>query len=211
MQQVFKIYRTIDSCPVWNLDRCIKTNDYRYLAILDYYDELPEIEVSKEIYDKLMLEYIDSSESQKTTNYIKDTTYLMSLRNDLVTISNCVNVLSIEFNAEISVILERYLQKQRLNFKYEHSAECLATCISYLEMLKQKFEMKNTEYEKKYKGESKELDMIEALWFIQKHYKQRLNPKDITVREFILMKKDLENEIKKQNGQNRNKRVSRVK
>ncbi len=79
-----KLYKTLDTIPIWNFDKILTNNDIRYLLKLKDYEKLPKIGPFTQI--KLLKAYTELMNAyQKGTNKI-----LISKRRCLRAISNLV-------------------------------------------------------------------------------------------------------------------------
>jgi len=67
--QSIRLYRTIADLPMWNWEQIKKTSDLRYLIRLDDYDELPEIDVSGDLWDSLQDEFSEKCGMTESGGY----------------------------------------------------------------------------------------------------------------------------------------------
>ena len=59
LEKNYKIYRNIDTLPVWYWDKIQQTGDVRWLVQTDDIEQIKETEQLYEIYDKIYTEYYD--------------------------------------------------------------------------------------------------------------------------------------------------------
>jgi hypothetical protein len=83
---IIKLYLTIYDCPIWNWDKVKKTDDLRYLIRLKDYDELPDAEVSMDVWNDMQGEYMQHFKDMGTSGHYFDK-YLdlqKTLRNEVI-------------------------------------------------------------------------------------------------------------------------------
>lgn len=54
-----RLYRSIDTLPIWNYDRVIKTGDLRYLMKLVDYDDLPIVDIHRSHWERIQTEVFE--------------------------------------------------------------------------------------------------------------------------------------------------------
>ena len=59
LEKNYKIYRNIDTLPVWYWDKIQQTGDVRWLVQIDDIEQIKETKQLYEIYDKIYTEYYD--------------------------------------------------------------------------------------------------------------------------------------------------------
>ena len=69
---IIKLYRSIESLPIWNWDQVKKTDDLRYLIKPKEYEELPEVEVAETVWQTMLDEYSDNFKDIGTGGHFYD-------------------------------------------------------------------------------------------------------------------------------------------
>jgi hypothetical protein len=183
------IYRSIDTLPAWNWYKLKETKDLGYLLKLNDYDTIPEFhtETLAQVYNKIATEIANYSDSNALVVYKEKTAELLNLRNKFNILSDCLIVLSLnEQNSDAEEIVKKYLP----NFK--NIAELKGNVIG----LKKKIEMKYAEYKEKYQdSDEKELDIYEILDKIGQWRQTTIDPRNITVKQYLVMVKSFKTYI----------------
>lgn len=194
----YKYYQSIDSLPFWNYEKTYTTDDLRYLIILDYYDQLPDIKVNPDYWSNISIQAFEVDKSQKSKNYINELSYILRLRNEYNQIVDSCYALSFpsylkeESKKELIAIIEKYVQKNKINYKFNQLTETeyfksICEADNYAKKdLAQLIGIKNDAFTKKYKLENTEkVDLYNNFRAIQKWLGIQLNPRTYTTRQFM--------------------------
>lgn len=197
-----KLYKSVNTLPLWNYIRVVETDDLRYLAILDYYDDLPQIEVDRSIWDGIMLDYFDSLNNQKSRNYIKKYVSLIVARKEILLLTDSLFVLRYKNDKEIIAIVEKILKKYNPTYKYDIAKyyNSLIHAENQLKGLIKKYELNSQSIDKNNNVTNKKVDLYKVIDAVQRYNKIIINPKDITVRQFVSMVQTMNEQINIENG-----------
>lgn len=197
MESKTKIYRSIDSLPLWNYIQVEEKNDLRYLLILDYYDVLPTIQVDPNIWAEIQLQAFEAS-GKKADNYTNELKRLIIAQQEYRQIKDCTFILSYKKDPEIIAILEKILQEYDQKFKINLNSdkEYLASVIEadrQSQGLASDLAIKTKHFNNKYHNleGDKKINYNSIINNLSKYYGYRVKPKEITVREFLSMNADL--------------------
>lgn len=201
-----RIYKSIDTLPLWNFAKVMESNDIRYLFVLKHYDDLPEQNISKDIWDSIMIEYFEHIGGQKTKKYILELSNLIKLRKKYTLITNATYVLCYKKDVELINIVTKYIHtfNTLFEFKQDNDKEYYQSIVEAdrnANSLKDLITMKSMEFESKYKSKGNtKFDLYKVLTAFLKFYKVQIDPKTTTVREFIALQQEMVNEINAQNA-----------
>ncbi len=206
--QSHKIYKSIDSLPVWNFAKVMDTNDLRYLLILDYYDDLPEFNVEPIIWEQIILEFAEHSDPQRMKNYIRDLSALISKRRQYQLIIDSAYFLCFKKDEEIIRILENNIKQFDPIFEFKHTKESGIDEIDYAKSVDKAYEkgrsllssieLKSHEFNSRYANkENVKFDLYKNIDALQRFNKIIINPKEISVKQFIVMNQSMITDLKK--------------
>ena len=149
-----KLYKTLDTIPIWNFDKVLTENDIRYLLKLKDYEKLPKIGPLTQV--KLLRAYTDLMNAyQKGTNKI-----LISKRRCLRAISNLVIEISrTSKNSEKIKTASLLLRGLMIDL----SKEEFINNVDWLETHEQKSLLTHIKIElRKYKTQKEKLDNLKT-------------------------------------------------
>jgi len=196
-------YTSIDNLKLWNFDMISQTGDKSYLVkkragkkTREYPIQLPKIvdERLTEVYQNIADEYLNAiGEFDDRKVQMEIEREILQLRTEYMTIRNCVFSLKLKYDPEIAYVLEEFGysidENQEMEPQFErimHQASNLITQYS--------IEEKNLEFEKEKlsntNGEKKS-SIYDSLIILGKFQGYRLDPKKITVSEYLGIRKSL--------------------
>jgi hypothetical protein len=203
-----KIYRSIDSLPLFNFIKINETDDLRYLIILDYYDILPDISVEDDIWQDILLQVSELNVGDIAKNYIASLKYLLLRRSQLNIITDCIFILNYEVRSDIIEIIEKNIRVYKPDFCFKMSNkieyyDSLRACNKQVEAAAALINMKTSEFNSKYKAKgSSKINYYNILTNMQQYFNRTIDPKSISTRMFFSMLTYMNSEIKKQKVRN---------
>lgn len=212
VQPIYRYYQNIDTLPFWNYEKTYTTDDLRYLIILDYYDQLPDVKVNPDYWSNISIQAFEIDKSQKSKNYVNELSYILKLRNEYNQIVDSCYALSFptylkeESKKELIEIVEKYVNKNKpFKFNSENDIEyfkSICEADNYAKKdLAQLIGIKNDLFNKKYKLENSEkVNLYENFRAIQKWLGIQLNARIYTTRQFLTDNITMCNELSKKNG-----------
>jgi hypothetical protein len=203
-----RVYKSIDTLPMWNYIKVVETGELRYLYVLDYYDELPPQNVDESIWEGICFQYFDTMDSQKSKAYLISYTNILALRKEISVLNDIAFILCYKQSAEIIAIAETIMNKYGV-FKFDvlQPYESIFKIEGFSKSLATKYELKVKEFERKYSSKGAKIDFYDVIDALQRHNKIIIDVRAITVRQFIAMSVSMNKEIIKQNGKTRNRRA----
>lgn len=159
-----KTYTSIENIPVYNFFKMLK--DVRYVCKSE---KLPRYKKKyKEIADKIIEEFEDKTGGGK--EYREKQAYLIKLKRQLLIMNNCLYILSSRNDEETIKMLK----------EVGHNFTTLKRLSSEIKMLKNKIILKQKE------EIQEEIDMYKIISIIERDRGFKIDPKKLTVAEYII-------------------------
>lgn len=182
----YKPYKSIEFCPFWNFFKVLETKDARYILKLKDYEKLPvTLNTWENEFNELSYQYSDAYDTIKSQLQRAKTQKLQEIRLKMCILSNCITILSIQYDTELLEIVSTYYPKV-VGMAREQAINYL---VSQFKGLKTQYNLKSFE---PYQHESKEIDMYEIINAIEQYKGYGLDPHTLTVKKFIAMQKNFE-------------------
>lgn len=179
-----KYYDSCNDLPLYNFIKLLSTKDLSYLVISGKPKNLPEV------WDKVFNEYVQLTGSEKQTQILALTKEVAYLGNKIFMVNSVIYSLRIQYSEELVGVLKKLGFTISLNVKnlkdYERQLDLLSTrlksTISIYEKKAEELKKINSSDDNETNIESQYLGWLTELSKFQGY---RLNPKDITVTEFV--------------------------
>jgi hypothetical protein len=199
-KKFYKVYKTLDFIPVGCFFKILETEDLRYLFRLKNYETLPTITYQpKEIWTKMYNEFLSLSGGFSMFGYISDYANIVNKKELFLRLKHAAFLLSIKEDKELIEIVKQCGYKFDYTHEVEYS-EALLNLNRQLIGLSKIIEKKSDEFVKKYKKNSKPIDIYEILSNFEQYKQRRIDPWTTTMREFITIQKNYKDWVKIQNG-----------
>jgi hypothetical protein len=191
-EHTYICHQSIDTLPIACFFKIIETGDLRYLLRLQDYSKLPE-----NIYDLhkewLMFKKQYAQETKDIgfilVNDIQIDIYILIGRYTFI--KNAIVALAIKEDQEIINIVRKWYK-----FEYHNQDEYYNAIINLqhqLEGIRKRIQLKQHEIIKLTKGESiTEINIYDIMAPLEKHFGFRINPWEMSVKEFLSKKKILQ-------------------
>jgi hypothetical protein len=188
--KIYKTYKSSDYLLAWNFFQILKTNDYRLLLKLKDYERLPKIyfDLSKS-WTNINNEFLQKTDNQQWSVQLLISEHIERLRCDLFKIqSMCIYLLSggVKHKKEY----EQHLVSFGCKFRDDYEQSIVNFLRSSKAGIEKKIELKKLELKQPDNKQTQSIDDMLGQMDMQLGY--HLNLKEISVTQFIALKKALE-------------------
>lgn len=190
-----RIYKSINTLPIWNFFRIIETSDIRYLYKLKDYDQRLPRKTNRlmKTWENILQEFYRAEGSSQYQMYVKEIKKIHELEIDKFVYHNLLFILKHTNNPEAIELLKSY------GIKDENRLERIK---KQLKQTDNKLRMKQADFKENHGTQQVNIDFANIKDQVE-HYKQfYLDPRKVTVREWIGIIKNM-----KKNGQERSNKT----
>ena len=180
-----KVYN-YDNVLAWLFFEALKTNDYRYMVILDDYTELPEVSESKKawlksVFDDIFDVYLESEDSRAYKQRLTTMRRILRLKNNYDIIQNCISILWHQYSEQAHRTIEGLGYKFDVTRYYQSLTEISKRSKNIITQI----EIAEKEVNKK-PGKSMSFDEINDI--IEEVRKYSIDFYKLTLKEWIIKK-----------------------
>lgn len=192
-------YQSCNEIPLYNFIKVLAKKDFSYLVVSGSPKHLDKV------WEKILNEYIELTGSEKQTQMLSLMKEVAFLGNKIFLIKSVEYSLRIQYSEELVLQLKKLGFNINLNVKnYDQYNKQLDILLTRLKSTINIYETKSNELKELQKVDESDKDLesqyLGWLTDLSKFQGYRLDPKEITVIEFISIMESYKNSIPKNNG-----------